>query len=111
MTAIEHVLKLPQKLWLQARVDRPGHTTLEGILCVIHVELGIGGSKYGLRQEGSNPVGKLTMKLEDPWATPIIQSTIKLSSNRGHGQSIVVIANVVMKCVCSWIFMVREKAI
>jgi len=111
VTAIEHVLKLQQSVWLQARVDRPGHTTLEGILCVINVELGIRGSNDRLRQEGSDPVGKLTMEFEHPGATPIIQGTIQLSSNRGHGQSIVVIVNVVTESMCSWIFMVREKVI
>ena len=98
-------------MWLQTKVGRPVHATLEGILCVVDVELCIRGSKDRLRQKGADPMHKCSMKLEDPRAPTIIQAMVQLSSYRGHGQSIVVILDVITKFLCPWIFRIREKVI
>ena len=36
---------------------------------------------------------------------------IDLSSHRGHSKSIVIVANLITKCLCSWIMMISEKMI
>src|SRR5260221_6049188 len=53
---------------------------------------------------------ELSIKLEDPGTTTIIQGMIKLPSHRGHCQCIVVIANFFTKCPSSWIW-IREEVI
>ena len=53
---------------------------------------------------------QFSMKLKDPWATTIIQATIKLPSYRGHCQGIVIVANAFPKSLSSVIW-IREKVI
>jgi len=95
---------------IQPGVQRVVHAILKGLVCIINIELGIRRRGIGWRQKGSNPMCQLSMKLEDPWATTIIQAIIKLPSYRGHCQSIVVIVNVFTKCPSSWIW-IREEII
>ena len=49
---------------------------MKGLLWIIDIKLGKSRGKMGRRQKGTNPMGELSMKLEDPRAIAIIDPSV-----------------------------------
>jgi hypothetical protein len=81
---------------------------LECVCWIIDVELGIYWSPPYSWKKRACFVGQLTMELEDPGSTTIVNSVVHLTAYRGHGECIVVIADMHPKLLASVILAIIE---
>jgi hypothetical protein len=94
MVTVEHVLKGDHGVMIELGVPPVGHPKVDSISWIVDVQL---SEDWGLplrRKKGSALVGKLTMQPEDVGTFTIIDRLVHLATDRSHGKSIVVVADV-----------------
>jgi hypothetical protein len=109
MVVVQHVLKLTQHSWIEIGVLSTVETILEGIIWIVDVKLGICRILAFKREEGTCFVGQLSMQLENPWPSTIIDRVIHLVTNRGHCQGIVVGVDVLSELLAERILATVES--
>ena len=99
MASVQHILESSQVDGIKLRTDviRVVGAILQSFSRIMDVQLRIHRVVTISGEERANSVNELSMELEGVRGMAIIDRVIQLSANRSHGQSIVVLANVLAK--------------